>query len=96
MDDRIMTLHPAGKTGVNIERVKYDAVRQAIIASIGEQGELAFKELPGAVASRLPVDFDGSVGWYTTTVKLDLEARGLIERVPGQSPQMLRLTAQAG
>ncbi len=96
MDERIMTLHPAGKTGVNIERVKYDAVCQAILASVGESGELAFQELPGAVAGRLPAGFDGSIGWYTTTVKLDLEARGLIERVPGQSPQMLRLTAEAG
>ena len=96
MTDRIMTLHPAGKTGVNIERVKYDPVRQAIIASVGESGVLAFKELPGAVASPLPADFDGSVGWYTTTVKLDLEARGLIERVPGKTPQILRLTAEAG
>jgi Family of unknown function (DUF6958) len=32
----------------------------------------------------------GSVGWYTTSVNLDLEARGLIERVPGAQPQRLR------
>ena len=31
-----------------------------------------------------------SVGWYATTVKLDLEARGLIERVPDARPQRLR------
>jgi len=32
----------------------------------------------------------GSTGWYTTTVKLDLEAKGEIERVPGSTPQRLR------
>lgn len=32
----------------------------------------------------------GSVSWYTTTVKLDLEARGELERVPGSRPQRLR------
>ena len=91
MNDRIMTLHPAGKTGVNIERAKYDAVRQAILDSVGEQGEIAFGKLPDAVAARLPADFDGSVGWYVTTVKLDLEARGILERIPNQSPQVVRL-----
>ncbi len=45
-------------------------------------------------AARLPGDFEGSVGWYATTVKLDLEARGLIERMPGESPQVLRLTGK--
>lgn len=31
----------------------------------------------------------GSVGWYTTTVKLDLEARGEIARVESARPQRL-------
>jgi hypothetical protein len=31
----------------------------------------------------------GSVSWYTTTVKLDLEARGGIARVKGAKPQWL-------
>ena len=30
-------------------------------------------------------------GWYLTTVKLDLEARNIIERIPNKSPQQLRL-----
>jgi len=33
----------------------------------------------------------GSISSYTTTDKLDLEARGLIERIPGSRPQVLRL-----
>ena len=35
--------------------------------------------------------FDGSISWYVTTVKLDLEAKGMIERIPKVSPQQLRL-----
>ena len=35
--------------------------------------------------------FDGSISWYVTTVKLDLEARHVVERIPGTSPQQLRL-----
>ncbi len=32
-----------------------------------------------------------SILWYVTAVQLDLEARGVLERVPESSPQKLRL-----
>lgn len=94
MSERIMTLHPAGKQGVNIDRDKYELIRQAILASLAQRGEIPFGELSEAVAASLSQPFDGSIGWYTTTVKLDLEARGMIERVPGRSPQVVRLAGQ--
>jgi hypothetical protein len=94
MGERIITLHPDGKHGVNIDRAKYDLIRQAILDSLAQRGEIPFGELSAAVAASLAGPFDGSVGWYTTTVKLDLEARGLVERVPGRSPQVLRLAVQ--
>ncbi len=95
MSERFQTRHPdQNKAGVNIDRAKYQQVRQAILGAVGARGQLPFKELADEVAARLPGDFEGSVGWYATTVKLDLEARGLIERVPGQSPQVLRLTGK--
>jgi len=95
MGERIKTLHPDGKQGVNIDKAKYDAVAAAILAAIDGAGVLPFGDLAAAVTSRLPAEFDGSIGWYTTTVKLDLEARGRIERVPGATPQQLRLAAPA-
>jgi hypothetical protein len=52
-----------------------------------------FQSLADGVASRLTpeqVAEVGSIGWYTTCVKLDLEARGVIERIQGVSPQRLR------
>jgi hypothetical protein len=90
MGERITTLHPAGKQGVSIDRAKYDLIRQAILANLAQRGEIPFGELDAAVAVSLSEPFDGSIGWYTTTIKLDLEARGLIERVPGRWPQVLR------
>ena len=92
MEDRILTQHPAGKQGVKIDRAKYEAVRAAILDAIhGQGGQIPFRDLANAVGQRLPVDFDGSVGWYTTTVKLDLEARGEIARVDNRPPQQIRL-----
>jgi hypothetical protein len=86
-----MTRHPEGKAGVNISRSKYDLIRFAIIDSLNEHGDLTFTQLGNVVKSRIEGDFEGSVSWYYTTVKLDLEARGEIERTGLGSPQRIRL-----
>jgi hypothetical protein len=90
--ERILTRHPQeGKSGVNVETRKYEAIREAILESIRARGEISFKDLTAEVRGRLEGRFDGSISWYVTTVKLDLEARGIIERVPKRRPQHLRI-----
>ena len=83
-----------GKQPTRIARWKYDAVREAILTALPREGEgVEAKELPEFVENVLqPGDLAdlGSVTWYTVTVKLDLEVKGLIERVPGSKPQRLR------
>lgn len=92
MTEKILTLHPAGKAGVNIDKQKYDTVREAIVLSLREHGTLTFGDLTAEVRKRLEGTFAGSISWYVTTVKLDLEARGEIARVPKSSPQRLVLS----
>lgn len=94
---RVMTRHPdPTKQGTRIDGAVYEAVKQAILEASKDMGEagVAFSELPDEVARRTDPDLwtDRSVGWYTTTVKLDLEARGLIRRSNGRSPQRVHLT----
>ena len=91
MEDKILTLHPEGKKGVNISRAKYDMIRQAILNAIRSQGTITFKGLVSLIDYNLRNRFEGSIPWYVTTVKLDMEARGEIERIPGQGDQKLRL-----
>jgi porphobilinogen deaminase len=92
MEEKIMTLHPEqGKSGVTINKRKYDTIREAILESLGTSEEMTFTELNRDVHGKLEGGFDGSISWYVTTVKLDLEARRVIERVPGSSPQRLRM-----
>lgn len=91
MEEKILTRHPEGKQGVNISRQKYDHIKDAILRVLHERGEIAFKDLPEAVADQLAGVFEGRMMWYVVTVKLDLEARGLIERVPKKTPQRVRL-----
>lgn len=91
-EERILTRHPQGKAGVNISRHKYEVMKNSILESLEGKGEVALQEIHDEVKRRLAGRFEGSISWYFTTVKLDLEARGIIERVPGRRPQHIRLT----
>ena len=93
-DEKIQLLHPdPDKEAPRIDTWKYELVKTAILDIVPQNDEgVPFKTLSDRVAEQLSADEIknlGSVGWYTTTVKLDLEARGLIERVPGAKPQYL-------
>ena len=89
--ERILTLHPEGKKGVNILKRKYDTIKDFIIKTVKKQNEISFDELTKLASKELSGSFDGKVTWYIVTVKLDLEARNIIERIPNASPQKLRM-----
>jgi len=91
MKDIVKTLHPEKKQGVNISREKYEIIRKTIMSVLRANKEMTFMKLSRAVEKEVRGTFEGSVLWYVTTVKLDLEARGVIERVPGRGPQRVRL-----
>ena len=91
MKDTVRTLHPEKKQGVNISREKYEVIRKAIMSTLRVNKEMPFMKLSHAVEKEVRGKFDGSVMWYVTTVKLDLEARGEIKRVPNSRPQLVRL-----
>ncbi len=90
-EERIMTLHPTGKAGVNILKSKYQVIKDFIIDCITKHESITFGELTQLATKQLSNHFDGKVGWYIVTVKLDLEARHLIERMPSKGPQRLQL-----
>jgi hypothetical protein len=91
MRDTIRTLHPEKKQGVNISREKYEIIRKSILCVLQEQRQMTFMKLSRAVEKEVNGNFEGSVMWYVTTVKLDMEARGEIKRVPNSRPQLVRL-----
>ena len=82
-----------GKQPTRIDRWKYDLVRKAILRAVPKRGDgLKFRELSSLVKARLSAEDLknlGSVSWYVTTVKLDLEVRNQIRRVDGVKPQRL-------
>lgn len=91
-DNRIETLHPdPKKKGVNIDRSKYEQIRESIIETFRSNGEQTYSELAATIRGKLKGRFEGSVTWYVTVVKLDLEARGVLVRIPKTRPVKLRL-----
>ncbi len=75
----MLTLHPQGKKKRSIDRRKYELTRQAIQDRL-EQGDGNQDELVRSIVDRLENRFEGSTGWWMGSVKLDLEARKVIER----------------
>ena len=55
---------------------------------------MTFTRLAEDVRQRIGGDFQGSINWYVVVVKLDLEATGILKRVPGTTPQQVRLVEQ--
>jgi uncharacterized protein (DUF2461 family) len=86
---KILTEHPLGKSGKNIDKSKYDTLKKAIVSALRKK-ELTHTELFTQLNKKLKGKFSGNVSWYGETVKLDLEARKLIERTSSK-PQKYRL-----
>ena len=86
----IQTLHPqAGKTNKKISLDKYTFIKDNMLAILAEF-ELTHTELMEGLYARVKDSFEGGVQWYGETVKLDLEAREIIERTKSK-PEKYRL-----
>jgi hypothetical protein len=85
-----------GRRGFAVTPEKYQPICEAILASLSRTGPgVTFNELVASVARQVSADKfpkQGSISWYTKVVQLDLEAKGELERVPGQTPLRIRRT----
>jgi hypothetical protein len=88
-EEKILTKHPLGKSGKNISKQKYDTLKGAILTALKTK-ELNHTQLFNELNNRLRSRFSGNISWYGETVKLDLEARRMIERTSSK-PQKYRL-----
>jgi hypothetical protein len=89
-EEQIQTLHPQpGKTNKRISLNKYNDIRKNILEILSTK-ELTHTELMEKLYSNVKDHFEGGVQWYGETVKLDLEARKIIERT-NKKPEKYRL-----
>jgi hypothetical protein len=87
-EEKILTKHPLGKNGKNIDKQKYETLKKAILSAL-QNKDLTHTELFNQLNKSLKSKFSGNVSWYTETVKLNLEARKIIERTSSK-PQKYR------
>jgi hypothetical protein len=88
-EEKILTKHPLGKSGKSISTQNYETLKKAIIEVL-QKKDLTHTELVNQLIGRLKGKFQGNISWYAETVKLDLEARKIIERT-SEKPQKYRL-----
>ena len=88
-EEKTKTKHPLGKSGKNIDKAKYETLKKAILSTL-RNNELTHTELFKKLNQSLKSRFAGNISWYGETVKLDLEARKLIERI-STKPQKYRV-----
>ncbi len=88
-EEKILTKHPLGKSGKNINKQTYETFKKAILSALRDK-ELTHTELFKHLNKSLKGKFSGNISWYAETVKLDLEAGKIIERTSSK-PQKYRL-----
>jgi hypothetical protein len=87
---------PDGLDGWTMDVAQYELLREHVLDMVPDAGEVLLKDVVAAGQARFgshPAFPGGRLRNYVTFVKVDLEARGLVERVPGSSPQRLRRAA---
>jgi hypothetical protein len=92
MDETILTRHPdTAQGGVQLTKRKYNMVRDAMLHALSSNKDMTLRELTKAVDRQLWGRFNASIPWYVKTIKLDLQARHVIEEVQVRHSRRLRL-----
>ena len=91
---KIIVTHPQTGTERKFDAGIYEPVKAAILQSLkGSRGK-TFTELTNDVVKilrkKMP-GFTGSVPWYTISVRLDLETRGIVETFIEKGKKLNRL-----
>ena len=93
-NSNFQTLHPEqGKKNRPVPVKEYNLFKKTILQVLKKE-ILTHKELEAKVESLLSKSFSGNVHWQVMVVKLDLEARKVIER-SSSKPQRYRLSKPA-
>lgn len=91
---KTIVTHPVTGSKRNFDATIYAAFRSAIISSLSKSDGKTFTELSQSVKEmireKMP-GFKGSVSWYTISVRLDLEAKGIVENFVLKGKKLSRL-----
>ncbi len=91
---KIIVTHPATGTERKFDAAIYEPIKAAIIQSLkGSKGK-TFSDLSDDVVKiikkKMPA-FNKSIPWYTISIRLDLETRGIVETFVEKGQKLNRL-----
>jgi hypothetical protein len=91
---KIIVTHPVTGTERKFDATIYEPVKAAILQSLkGSKGK-TFTELTDDVVKiikkQMP-EFKGSTPWYTISIRLDLETKGIVETFVEKGKKLNRL-----
>lgn len=91
---KIIVTHPVTGTERKFDIAIYEPVKAAILQSLkGSKGK-TFTEVTDDVVKiirkQMP-DFKGSIPWYTISIRLDLETKGIVETFVEKGKKLNRL-----
>lgn len=91
---KIIVTHPSTGIERKFDAAIYEPVKSAILQSLkGSKGK-TFTELTDDVVKiirkKMP-DFKKSIPWYTISIRLDLETRGIVETFTEKGKKLNRL-----
>lgn len=91
---KVECLNPNTGGRMNIDKNIYELFSKAIYHVLKANKALTFSQIADGVHEcfeQQKTKFDGSVGWYTVSVKNDMEARGIIEAFTENGRKLNRL-----
>lgn len=90
----VTTTHPRTGSQFDVDREIYEPFKAAILQSLkGSKGK-TFTELTDDVVKIIKKKFPGfkkSIPWYTISIRLDLETRGVVETFTEKGKKLNRL-----
>lgn len=91
---QVTTTHPLTGSQLNIAGEIYEPFKAAIIQSLkgtkGKTFSTLTEDVSKIIRNKIP-SFKGSVAWYTISIRLDLETKGIVETFTKKGKKLNRL-----
>ena len=91
---KVVTTHPESGREMKMDATIYEPVKSAILQSLKASKGKTFTELTDDVVKiirkKMP-GFKGAIPWYTISIRLDLETRGVVETFIEKGKKLTRL-----
>lgn len=97
--EKSITTHPRSKREMKIDSSVYQPIKAAILQSLKRSKGKTFTELSKDVEKiilkkwpdPIAIGIKKSIPWYTITIRLDLETKGVVESIVEKGKKLNRL-----